>query len=80
LETRGEHVESKRGTLSVIEAFQNKMEEVIAAEQNEEQKKILMKALERGLLALQGKKDLDEKQKTLVKALERGLKSLEGRT
>ncbi|MGD2249066.1 MAG: hypothetical protein PVF58_11730 [Candidatus Methanofastidiosia archaeon] len=43
-----------RGTLSVIEAFQKKMEEIIAAEENETQKEILRKALERGLLALKG--------------------------
>lgn len=53
---RGEHVNMNRGTLSVIEAFQKKMEEIIAAEENEEQKKILKKALERGLLALEGEK------------------------
>lgn len=50
---RGERVESEKGTLSVIETFQKKMEEVIAAEENEEQKKVLEKALERGLQALQ---------------------------
>ncbi len=49
-------MESRRGILSVIEAFQKKMEEVIAAEKDEEQKKILEKALERGLQALEGRK------------------------
>jgi len=49
-------VRSKRGTLSVIEAFQKKMEDVIAAEQDEEQKKVLEKALERGLQALEGRR------------------------
>ena len=46
----------KKGTLSVIEAFHRKMEEVITAEADEEQKKILRKALERGLQALEGRK------------------------
>lgn len=46
-------MESEKGTLSVIETFQKKMEEVIAAEENAEEKKILEKALERGLQALQ---------------------------
>ncbi len=45
-----------KGTLSVIEAFQQKMEEVISAEEDEEQKKILEKALERGLQALEGRR------------------------
>jgi len=49
-------VESKKGTLSVIEAFQKKMEEVIAVEQDAEQKRILEKALERGLQALEGRR------------------------
>lgn len=49
-------MESRKGTLSVIEAFQEKMEEIIAVEENEEQKKILKKALERGLQALEGRK------------------------
>ncbi len=49
-------MESKKGTLSVIEAFQKKMEEVIAVEQDAEQKKILEKALERGLQALEGRR------------------------
>ncbi|MBU7025680.1 MAG: hypothetical protein HXS48_01965 [Theionarchaea archaeon] len=47
---------SRKGTLSVIEAFQKKMEEVIAAEEDEEQKRILEKALERGLQALEGRR------------------------
>lgn len=47
---------SRKGTLSVIEAFQQKMEEVIAAEADEEQKRILTKALERGLQALEGRR------------------------
>jgi SNF2 family DNA or RNA helicase len=55
-EAGGEQVESRKGTLSVIEAFQEKMEEIIAVEENEEQKKILKKALERGLQALEGRK------------------------
>lgn len=55
-EAVGEHVESKKGTLSVIEAFQKKMEEVIAVEQDAEQKRILEKALERGLQALEGRR------------------------
>lgn len=46
----------KKGTLSVIEAFQKKLEEVIAAEKDEEQKRILEKALERGLQALEGRR------------------------
>ena len=45
-----------KGTLSVIAAFQQKMEEVISAEEDEEQKKILEKALERGLQALEGRR------------------------
>lgn len=44
---------SEKGTFSVIETFQKKMEEVIAAEENDEQREILIKALERGLQALQ---------------------------
>ncbi len=55
MHTRGGHVDHK-GILSVIEAFQKKMEEVIAVEKNEGQKQILIKALERGLQALKGGK------------------------
>ena len=48
-------MEPLKRTHSVIEAFQKKMVEVIAAEENEEQKEILKKALERGLQALEGR-------------------------
>jgi hypothetical protein len=53
---RGERVRSAKGNLSVIEAFHKKMEEVIAAEEDETQKEILLKALERGMEALRGRR------------------------
>lgn len=49
-------MEPLKRTHSVIEAFQKKMEEVISAEEDEEQKIILKKALERGLQALEGRR------------------------
>jgi hypothetical protein len=49
-------VEPLQRTHSVIEVFRKKMDEVISAEEDEEQKIILQKALERGLQALEGRR------------------------
>ena len=49
-------MEPLKRTHSVIEAFQKKMQEVISAEEDEGQKIILKKALERGLQALEGRR------------------------